>query len=50
MDFITELQGSDGFNAVLMAIDRITKMAHFITCIKDMEAQQFHETFLKEII
>jgi len=49
MDFITDLPLSEGSDAVLIIIDRLTKMAHFIPSTKEMNARQFQETFIKEI-
>jgi len=50
MDFITNLPLSEGADAILITIDRLTKMAHFIPCTKDMDARQFQETFIREIV
>ena len=49
MDFITDLPLSAGSDAVLIVIDRLTKMAHFIASTKDKNARQFQETFIREI-
>jgi len=49
MDFITDLPLSEGSDAVLIVIDRLTKMPHFIPSTKDMNARQFQETFMREI-
>jgi len=49
MDFITDLPLSEEANAILIVIDRLTKMAHLIPCTKDMDAKQFQEMFLREI-
>jgi len=49
MDFITDLPLSEGSDAVLIVIDRLTKMAHFIPSTNDMDARQFQETFMREI-
>jgi len=49
MDFITDLPLSEGSDAVLIVIDRLTKMAHFIPSTKDMNARLFQETFMREI-
>jgi len=49
MDFITDLPKSEGYDAILVVIDRLTKMSHFIPCNKDMNARQFAKTFIKEI-
>jgi len=49
MDFITDLPLSEGSDAILIVIDRLTKMGHFIPSTKDMNARQFQETFMREI-
>jgi phosphoketolase len=33
MNFVIELFESKDFNAILMIIDRLTKMHHYISCI-----------------
>jgi len=48
IDFITDLLLSEGSDAVLIVIDRLTKMAHFVPSTKDMNARQFQETFMSE--
>jgi len=50
MDFITDLPKSDGYDTILVVIDRLTKMSHFIPCSKDLDAQQFANLFMKEIV
>ncbi len=35
LDFVTELLPSNGYNAVLMVIDRLTKERHYIPCTTD---------------
>src|SRR5437868_11784352 len=49
MDFITDLPKSGGHDAILVVVDRLTKMSHFIPCRKDINAKQFEIVFLKEI-
>jgi len=49
MDFITDLPKSEGDDAILIVIDRLTKMAHFLPCTKEMNARQFSELFMREI-
>jgi len=39
MDFITDLPKSEGNDAILIVIDRLTKMAHFLPCTKEMNAR-----------
>ena len=50
MDFITDLLDSDGYDTILVVIDRLTKRSHFIPCNKKIDARQFATLFLKEII
>ena len=48
MDFITDLPKSEGNDAILIVIDRLTKMAHFLPCTKEMNARQFSELFMRK--
>ena len=50
MDFITDLPKSDSYDTIQVVIDRVTKMSHFIPCSKDLEARQFTNLFMKEIV
>jgi len=50
MDFITDLPKSNGYDTILVVIDRLTKMSHFIPCSKDLDAWQFANIFMKEIV
>ena len=50
MDFITDLPNSDGYDTILVVIDRLTKMSHFVPCKKSLDARLFATLFLKEII
>ena len=50
MDFITELPISDGDNTILVVIDRRTKMSRFIPSWKDLDAGQFANLLMKEIV
>jgi len=49
MDFIMDLPKSEGDDAILIVIDRLTKMAHFLPCTKEMNTRQFSELFMREI-
>jgi len=49
MDFIRDLPLLEGADAILIVIDRLTKMAHFIPCKKDMDARQLQETLMRGI-
>ena len=50
MDFIMDLPISDGYDTILVVIDRLTKMSHFKPCNKNLDALQFATLFLKGII
>ena len=50
MDFIMDMPKSEGYDTILVVIDRLTKMSHFIPCSKDLEARQFAILFRKEIV
>jgi len=50
MDFITDLPKSEGYDTILVVIDRLTKMSHFIPCSKELDARQFPNLFMKEIV
>ena len=50
MDFIADLPKSEGYDPILVVVDRLTKMSHFIPCSKDPEARQFANLFMKEIV
>jgi len=50
MDFITDMPKSEGYDTKLVVIDRLTKMSHFIQCSKDLDARQFANLFIKEIV
>jgi len=49
MDFITDLPQSEGNDAILIVIDQLTKMAHFLPGTKEIDARQFSELFMREI-
>jgi len=49
MNCIRDLPKSEGDDAILIVIDRLTKMAHFLPCTKEMNAWQFSELFVREI-
>jgi len=49
MDFITDLPKSEEDDGILIVIDRLTKIAHFLPCTKEMDARQFSELFKMEI-
>jgi len=50
VDFITDLPKSEGYETILVVIDRLTKMSHFSPCWKDVEAWQFANLFMRQIV
>jgi len=49
IDFITDLPNSEANDAILIIVDRLTKMAHFIPCTKEINPRRFSELFMREI-
>src|SRR5205807_3752777 len=49
MDFVTDLPESNGYDAIWIVVDRLTKMAHFIPCRKDMDTKEFIQLFLRMV-
>ena len=49
-DFITDLPEIEGFNSVLVVVDRFTKMAHFIPCSKAVSGMETADLLLTNIV
>lgn len=49
MDFVTGLPWSEGYIAVLVVVDRLTKMCHLIPCLDTWTAEQLAELFLLHV-
>jgi transposase InsO family protein len=49
MDFVTGLPWSDGFDAIYVVVDRLTKMRHFVPCRQTTSAQDLADLFLQGI-
>lgn len=49
MDFIVDLPPSDHHTAILVVVDRFTKMAHFIPCAKAVSASKTVSLFMDHI-
>ena len=50
IDLITDLPESDGYDTILVVIDRLTNMSNFISCKKDLDARQFTSLFMQHIL
>jgi hypothetical protein len=49
MDLITELPSSETYDAILVCVDRFTKMAHFIPTTSNVTAEQAALLYMKDV-
>ena len=49
LDFITDLPLSKGYDTILTVVDRFTKMAHFLPCVKTFTSQQMVNLVMREV-
>ncbi|KAH0610200.1 uncharacterized protein H6S33_011727 [Morchella sextelata] len=49
MDFVTDLPESDGYNAILVVVDRLTKMRHLIPTIKEADSQEVARLYIDNV-
>ena len=49
MDFVTGLPESEGYDAIWVVIDHLTKMAHFVACHTSIKAEEFGRLFIQNI-
>ena len=49
-DFITNLPLSNGMDSILVIVDRMTKMSHFIPCLKSTSAPDFARPFIAHVV
>ena len=49
-DFITDLSVSNGKDSILMFVDRMAKVTHFIPCFKSTTAPEFAQLFVSHIV
>ena len=49
MDLIVELPLSDGFDSILVCVDRFMKMAHFIPTNSNVMAEQAAQLYLRTV-
>jgi protoheme ferro-lyase len=49
LDFITDLPLSKGYDAILTVVDRFTKMAHFLPCVKTFTSKDTTNMAMREV-
>ena len=49
MDFIVDLPPSNSYDSILVVVDRLTKMAHFVPCKKTASSEDTARLFLENI-
>jgi len=49
VDFITHLPKSNGFDAILVVVDRLTKIRHYVPCLITDSAEEVARLFVREI-
>jgi hypothetical protein len=49
MDFIVELPPSEGYDAIFVCVDRLTKMAHFIPTTSDVTAERTAQLYCRHV-
>jgi hypothetical protein len=49
MDFITHLPLSSDYDAIMVVVDRLTKMKHFLPCHDTINAEGVADLYLKHI-
>jgi transposase InsO family protein len=49
MDFVTGLSESEAYDAIMVIVDRLTKMRHFIPCNTTVNSEDFTQLYLRNI-
>jgi hypothetical protein len=49
-DFVVDLPVSNGFDSLLVFVDRFTKMTHLVPCNKTADAPEFAKMFLHSVV
>ena len=50
MDFMTHLPESKGFNSIMVVIDRVSKMAHFVPTRDTATAQEVGRLYFDKVV
>ena len=48
-DLVTDLPESEGKTAIVVFIDRLTKMTHMVPCTKEVSASQYARLFVDNV-
>ena len=49
MDLVTDLPEAEGYTAVAVFVDRLTKMVHFAPCTKEVTAPEYARIFVDTV-
>ena len=49
MDFVVGLPEADGYNAIWVVVDRLTKQRHYIPCRETVDAKKLAELFVQHV-
>ena len=49
LDYITGLPETQGYNTILVVVDRLSKMAHYILTTKDIDAKEMVRLLLHHV-
>jgi hypothetical protein len=49
LDYLTHLLESNGFNSVLIVVEHLTRMAHFLPCTKTVNGEETATLFLQRV-
>lgn len=49
MDFVTDLPGSNGYNAILVVVHRLTKMRHLIPTTKEVDSKEVARLYIDNV-
>lgn len=49
MDFVTGLPESNRFNAILVVVDRLTKMKHFVATTENINVRELSRLYLEQV-
>jgi len=50
MDFVVELPECEGFDAIWVVVDQLSKIRHFVPCHTTVDALGLAELFLREVV